>query len=676
MVDKRWMWVRVVTLAALALALVVQPVSSHGQEAWTPDLSLEVKRIGDLGFSPDGQKVLYSVSGVDLQTDTYPVAFKIVDLTSGDSRTVLDASPHISGAQWSPDGTAIAYLSSESGKTNIWMISVDGGERKQLTDVDDALSSFQWAPDGKAIAFVMTNMDGVDPAVQDSAQHPTDDLWLLELEDKAPKGMRNLTANYDFSVSTWSGAWAYDWSPDSKTIAFAAQERPGLDAWVDAKIAVATVETGTVEDLAIGNTHWAFFPRYSPDGQWLAFLNAPGPFKWSFLWNVKLAPTAGGDIIELAPTDNQSPLLWQWAPDSKSVYYVENDRATYSFFALPIDGGAPTKIFGAPGDLEVPGINTYLVSSMVHVNNEGTKVAYVGQTYGKAPEVYISDVETFAPEKITAVNAAHSDRRVAKTELVTWRSLDNTPVEGLLTYPSNHDPSKRYPLVLQIHGGPNGVDFNEYLPLMRYFATAAYASEGYFVFRVNYRGSLGYGRRFREGLVGEFGVLDYQDLMSGVNHVINEGLVDPDQLFVIGQSNGGTMTGWIITQTDRFKSACSIAGETDYISLEGTNGYFQTSWYMGGSFIDHLQIFLDRSPIFHVATAKTPILLQGGLLDDNVPFSQVEEFHRALKRVGVETELVGYPGAEHEYYPPRLYKRLLHSCLDWTNRFRGDHAAN
>ena len=130
------------------------------------------------------------------------------------------------------------------------------------------------------------------------------------------------------------------------------------------------------------------------------------------------------------------------------------------------------------------------------------------------------------------------------------------------------------------------------------------------------------------------------------------------------------MTSWIITQTDIFKAACPIAGETDYISLEGTNGYFQTSWYLGGSFINHLQTFIERSPIFHVKNAKTPTLIQGGLLDDNVPHTQLQEFYRALKRVGVEAHLVGYPKSDHDYYPPKPYLKLMRSCLGWTEKFR------
>ncbi|MEO1191779.1 MAG: prolyl oligopeptidase family serine peptidase [Pseudomonadota bacterium] len=424
--------------------------------------------------------------------------------------------------------------------------------------------------------------------------------------------------------------------------------------------------------VVTGNKRWTYFPKYAPDGKWLSFINAPGTFKWSFLWDIVMIPAEGGQPLKIAQTKNRLPLAWQWAGDSQGLYYVENDRSTYSFYRMPIDGSPYRKIFGAPDDLSVPGLNTYLVSSFVDVSQDGSKLALIGQTYDKPPEVYVSDIETFQPKQISTINEGYAAVPVAKTELVRWQSLDGTQVEGLLTHPQNYQSGQTYPLAVQIHGGPNGVDFNEYLPLMKFFATAAYAAEDYFVLRVNYRGSLGYGKTFREDLIGQFGVLDYQDIMSGVDHVVSLGSVDPEQLFVIGQSNGGTLTSWIVTQTDRFKAACAIAGETDYISLEGTNGYFQTSWYLGGSFIDNLQTFLDRSPIFHVKNVRTPILIQGGLLDDNVPHGQLEEFYRALKRVGAEAQLVSYPDSDHDDYPPTLYLRLLQSCLDWTEKHRAD----
>ncbi|MEM7121778.1 MAG: S9 family peptidase [Pseudomonadota bacterium] len=670
-------WKRAATVLSFCLLVFVTtpPDTTLANDVWTPERSLDVKRLSDLSFSPDGDALLYGINTVDLENDAYLTAFVISDLEGTNVRTLHEASPHISGAQWSPDGKTVAYLSSQSGTNNVWLINADGSDPRQLTDAKLGISSFRWAPDGTAIAFVMANPSYVDPPVNNPDVFNKNHLWLQKLDDGRASGdVIDLTPDQDFTVSIWAGNWSYGWSPDSKKIVFVYQQAPGLDSWTHAQLAITDIATQQVKKVDIGNDNWAYFPKYSPDGKWIAFINAPGAFKWSFLWDIKLIPAGGGETVTLPSSKNQLPFIWQWAPDSKGLYYVENDRVTYSFYRMPIDGSPYEKVFGSPENIDAPGLNTYLVSSFVDVRDDNEKFAFIGQTYNTPPAVYISNIQNYAPTKISSVNDAFLDIPIGKTELIHWQSLDNTQVEAILTYPTNYNADRQYPLAVQIHGGPNGVDFNEYLPLMKFFATAAYAAEDYFVLRVNYRGTLGYGKTFREGLVGNFGILDYQDIISGVDHVLDMGLVDPDQLFVIGQSNGGTMTSWIVTQTDMFKAACAVAGETDYISLEGTNGYFQTSWYLGGSFIDNLQVFLDRSPIFHVKNVETPILIQGGLLDDNVPHTQLEEYYRALRRAGAEAHLVSYPDSDHDYYPPNLYLRLLRSCLDWTNSHRASAA--
>ena len=641
------------------------------QEGWTPERSLEVKHLSDVSFSPDSSELLYGIQSTDVDSDQYLTEYVISDLTGTSVRTLLPASPNISGPQWSPDGSRIAYLSSASGVSNIWIISAKGGAGQALTDQTTDVQSFKWAPDGDAIAYVIEDPSYVPPPLQNADDYAKNQLWLVQLADGAQdKAAFNLTPDADFSVSGWAGNWTYDWAPDGSAIVFAHQERPGLDYMTEARLAITEVATQTVTPMAPGNDHWQYFPRWSPDGKYIAFQNAPGEFMWSFLWDIKLWPVGGGDLVELAQTKNRLPFIWQWAADSQSVYYLENDRVSYSFYEIPIDGSDFTKIFGSPENIDAPGLNTYLTSPYIHVSPDNTQLAYIGQTSSTPPAIYLSDVDAFAPEKISTANDPYLDVPLGQSRLIHWTSLDGTEVEAILSYPSDYQEGQSYPMVVQIHGGPNAVDFNEYLPTIRYFATANYTAQGYVVLRVNYRGSFGYGRAFREDLIGDFGGPDYEDLMTGVDHVVGLGIADPDQLFVVGQSNGGTLTNWTVTQTDRFKSACSIAGETDYISLEGTNGYFQTSWYLGGSFIDNLQIFLDRSPIFHVKNVTTPILIQGGLLDDNVPYTQLEEFYRALKRAGGEVHLVGYPGATHESYTPKQYLRLLNSCLDWTNSHR------
>ncbi|MBG6162962.1 dipeptidyl aminopeptidase/acylaminoacyl peptidase [Labrenzia sp. EL_195] len=658
-------------LLCVTLCLALPARESFAQGSWSPETSLNVKRLSDLSFSPDDSKLLYGVNSVDLVKDEYPVEFFVSDTDGGNVRTLLERSAEKSAPQWSPDGRFVAYLSTETGINNIWVVEAAGGDGQQITRVSRDISSFKWAPDGNSIAFVMADPDLVPPDVKDSDVFVKNHLWLQKLKGVKPDGnVINLTRDAEFSVSEWGGNWSYDWAPDSHRIVFAHQERPGLDYWTRAQLSIADVGTGEFSRIDAGNEHWKYFPKFSPDGKWIAFINAPGPFKWSFLWDIKFLPVDGGDIINLPNSKNRLPFPWEWAADSKSLYYIENDRVSYSFYEMPIDGSSYSKVFGSPRDLDVPGLNTYLTSSFVDVSSDGQTLAFIGQTHAKPPEAYVTDVAQFDPSRVTQVNSEFDGIGALRTELIEWTSLDTTPVEGLLSYPEDYREGETYPLVVQIHGGPNGVDFNEYLPLMKFFATASYLEHGYFVLRINYRGTLGYGRSFREDLIGNFGGPDFHDVMTGVNHVIAQGLADPEKLFVIGQSNGGTLTSWIITQTDRFRSACPVAGETDYISLEGTNGYFQTSWYLGGSFIDNLQMFLDRSPIFHVKNVQTPVLIQGGLLDDNVPFTQLEEFYRALKREGADAHLVGYPKSTHDYYPPKLYLRLLRSCLDWTEKHR------
>ncbi|MEM8572212.1 MAG: S9 family peptidase [Pseudomonadota bacterium] len=660
-------------LGVLSGCLLMLPALA--QEGWTPERSLQVKHLSDVSFSPDSAELLYGIQSTDVDRDQYLTEYVISDLTGASVRTLLPASPDISGPQWSPDGSHVAYLSSASGVSNIWLVPTAGGEGQALTEQTTDIQSFKWAPEGNAIAFVMEDPDYVPPPVQNADDYAKNQLWMVRLANGTQDGAAvNLTPDADFSVSGWTGNWTYDWAPDSSAIVFAHQERPGLDDMTEARLAITEVATQTVTPMAPGNDHWQYFPRWSPDGKYIAIQNAPGAFMWSFLWDIKLWSVDGGDVVDLAQTKNRLPFVWQWAPDSQSIYYLENDRVSYSFYEMPIDGGDFTKIFGAPEDIDAPGLNTYLTSPYIHVSPDNTKLAYIGQTSSTPPAIYISDLDAFAPEKISTANDLYLEMPLGQSEFIRWTSLDGTEVEGILSYPTDYQQGQSYPMVVQIHGGPNAVDFNEYLPVIRYFATANYTAQGYVVLRVNYRGSFGYGRKFREDLIGNFGGPDYEDIMTGVDHVVGLGIADPDQLFVLGQSNGGTLTNWIVTQTDRFKSACSVAGETDYISLEGTNGYFQTSWYLGGSFIDNLQMFLDRSPIFHVKNVTTPILIQGGLLDDNVPYTQLEEFYRALKRAGAEAHLVGYPDATHESYSPKQYLQLLQSCLDWTNSHRAAEA--
>ncbi|MEM8665134.1 MAG: DPP IV N-terminal domain-containing protein, partial [Pseudomonadota bacterium] len=297
-----------------AAALLALPGQATAQTEWTPERSLEVQRLSDLAFSPDGAHLLYGVNSTDVARDAYLTRYVVMDASGAAARTILPASEHISAAQWSPDGRSVAYISSEGGTAQVWRVNADGSDQRQLTDTVRDVASFRWAPDGEAIAFTMLDGTDGDP-VEDSDVFASNRLWLLPLKGGEPGGPAiNLTEDQPFSVSGWSGAWAYDWAPDGKAIAFAYQARPGLQPWTEAQVATVDVGTKAITKVETGNNNWTFFPRYSPDGKWLAFVNAPGAFKWSFLWDVGLWPVGGGETVKLPPSKNRLPFIWQWAP--------------------------------------------------------------------------------------------------------------------------------------------------------------------------------------------------------------------------------------------------------------------------------------------------------------------------------------------------------------------------
>ena len=299
----------VLYLLTLILAVLLGTMPNRAQEPaeWTPELGLAVKRLSDLSFSPDGGHLLYGINSVDLENDRYLTSFVISGADGSGRRVLLDPSPHISSAQWSPDGKSVAYLSTQSGHSSIWVIASGGGESRQVTDLKQDISSFRWAPDGRSIGFVMPDPAYVDPGVEDPALFNRNHLWLVSPEGGDPT---NLTAKQSFSVSAWSGNWAYDWSPDSRRIVFAHQEGPGLDFWTQAQLSIVDVETQQVKTVKTDNHFWKYFPKFSPDGKWLAFINAPGPFKWSFLWSIKLMPADGGETVTLN-SKNRLPFPWE-----------------------------------------------------------------------------------------------------------------------------------------------------------------------------------------------------------------------------------------------------------------------------------------------------------------------------------------------------------------------------
>jgi len=280
-------------------------------------------------------------------------------------------------------------------------------------------------------------------------------------------------------------------------------------------------------------------------------------------------------------------------------------------------------------------------------------------------EIYVSPAANWEPRKVTGFNDALLDRPLGKTEVLRWKSADGLEIEGLLTYPADYQPGKSYPLLTCAHGGPVFAFTQTYVPADVAYPVAAFSADGYAVFRPNIRGSDGRGGDFRKANILDWGGMDYQDLMSGIDHIVDLGVADPERLGIMGWSYGGYMTAWSISQSDRFKAASVGAGPVDLVGMTACDLYEAITRYFGGWYWDGYDTYVEHSPIRYVQNVQTPTLIQHGTEDSRVPLAQGLILYNALKTRGVPVEMVAYPRSGHVVMEPRLIADVLSRNLRW-----------
>jgi dipeptidyl aminopeptidase/acylaminoacyl peptidase len=475
----------------------------------------------------------------------------------------------------------------------------------------------------------------------------------MDKDAKGEQKTQRLTAG-NFQVTS------FDWSPDGKTIAFAHQINPTADVWTTSDISMVPSDSGAVSALV----SWKgadTSPRYSPDGKWLAFASDGGEPKWAGHEDVYIMSAQGGEPKKLSPTPDRNFGIAGWSADSKEIYINETDRTSSRIFAVPVDGGKPRVITSGSGNY-----------SSASFSQDGTLMAFIYQTAETAPDVYVTSLKKIEMKKLTDVNANFPKLPMGKTEVITWKSKDGKEVEGLLTYPVNYEKGKRYPLILNIHGGPAGVFTQGFTASGSIYPIQAFAQEGYAVLRPNPRGSSGYGKEFRFANYNDWGFGDYDDDMTGVGKVIEMGIVHPDSLVVCGWSYGGFMTSFVVTKTKRFKAASVGAGVTNLMSFTGTADIpsFLPD-YFGGETWDRMETYMKHSAMFNVKGVTTPTQVLHGEKDVRVPLSQGQEFYNALKRQGCQTEMITYPRTPHGPQEPKFIVDIGKRLIAWFNKHLG-----
>jgi dipeptidyl aminopeptidase/acylaminoacyl peptidase len=661
--------IRAATLLAV-LAVLTAPVTAIAQdvERWTPELSMRYRAIQGTDLSPDGRLVAYVVREPVMDGEKSEYLSHIWVAATDGSRNVqyTRGDRSATSPRFSPDGRHIAFTSARSGRNQIWVMRVDGGEAEPLTDADPGVGAFAWAPDGASIAYLMN-----DPKTEDEkrAEREKRDVIVADRDFKyahiyvipfakdadGRREARRLTSG-SFHVQS------FDWAPDGRRIVFAHATDPRINTGrLNGDISIVDLERGTVTGLVTGGgVHTS--PLFSPDGRRVAFVSTGTQIEPVGLGDVYVVDAAGGEPRRMADTPDRSANLLGWSRDGRTIYVVESVRTERHVIAVPADGRPATAFTSGAGVIGSPSLS-----------RDGSRLAFTFETSDSPADVFVTPTARFAMTKVTDVHADVPRARLGRTELLTWKSKDGRwEIDGLLTYPVDYQPGRRYPLVLSVHGGPAGVYSQSFTGAPGIYMNQVFAQEGYAVLRPNPRGSTGYGRDFRYDNVRDWGYGDYEDLMAGVDRAIEMGVAHADSLLLMGWSYGGYMTSFAVTRTDRFRAASMGAGLSNLISMTTTTDIPDyLVGHMGAEFWDDYETYQKHSAIYRIANVTTPTQVIHGDRDLRVPFTQGQEFYVALQRRGVPTEFVILPRTPHGPQEPKLLMEVTPRILSWFERHLG-----
>jgi len=652
---------------AIAVTLVVLFVSGAAAQTWDPELQLKVKAVGTPRVSPDGKKMVYAVNEAVMTPDKSEFVTQLwlsnldtkrnVQLTFGEKSS--------SNPKWSPDGNWLAFLSNRKDNRNqIYLLNLSGGEAEPLTDGKSAVTNFAWSPDGRSIALTMMDAKTEEEEKNDKGKNDSrwaDEnlklarLYVLSVQKDAngKREPRKLTTE-NYQVED------FDWSNDGSRIAFGHVKSPVANDWPTSDVSIVEVASGKISDLA-NSPAAETSPLYSPDGKSIAVSTSDVPARWAGSGIIQVFSTSGGPPKNAAGTFDAQPAVAGWSSDSKRIYFSEAKGTGTQIYSLDVAANRIDEIKTTPA-----------VLSAISLNSSGTTFAFVRQTPNTPADAYVASVADFNPVQVTRVNEGLQIPALGRTEVITWKSKDGKDIEGLLTYPVGYQNGQRVPLILNVHGGPAGVFQQTFIGGRGVYPLATFASRGFAILRPNPRGSSGYGAEFRRANIKDWGFGDYQDLMTGVDKVIEMGVADPERLGVMGWSYGGFMTSWIVTQTQRFKAASAGAPVTNLMSFNGTADIpaFIPD-YFGGQFWEVMDLYQKHSPMFNVKNVSTPTMIQHGEADIRVPISQGYEFYNALKVKGVPTRMLVLPRQPHGPTEPKMQLAAMKANLEWFEKYIG-----
>lgn len=648
----------------------------------TPEDYFSFQFVSDPQFSSDGASIAYELTTVDSKKNRRDSSIWLVPADGSASPRRLSAEGFSSHApRWSPDGKTLAILStrtsdsssSEPPKAQIYLLRmIGGGEGVALTKLNNGVENYQWSPDGSRIVVVSASgpLDKVAPADRKSdVRHYThiqfnyndtgwyDDkrqhLWVVNV---ASGDAKQITDGQD-----WNDADP-QWSPDGTRIAFVSDrtgklfdEGRNTDVW--------TVPAGGGSLTRISDHDFADeSPRWSADGKRILFT---GKTAYHQFFKLYVAASSGSSPSEKVLGNlDLIPMELHW-PRADEIFFVALAKGESQIFRGNLSSQVVSPLTNGPRGVRG-----------LAVNEKTGKMAYLANDFQHLDDLYVSNLDGMGEQKLTHLNTIlWSELELQPVERQPYKGADGWTVDGFFVRPLGWQPGRKYPMVLVIHGGPRDM-FGVYW----YHEMQVYAAKGWAVFFCNPRGSLGYGEEFERGEINNWGVMDYQDIMSGVDAVLKQNpWIDPSLMGVTGGSYGGFMTNWIISHTDRFKAAVTLRATSNFISVDGTrDGAYGHEEYFKGDIFQAFDQYWEASPLKHARNVHTPTLILHSDMDLRMPLEQGEQWFRALQHYGVPSEFVIFPRENHNLTRTGEPKHLVESLnwqLYWFDRYLNGNSA-
>lgn len=658
---------RSILLALASFAAAAVPAAAQPRPLRPSDI-YRLRDVGAARISPDGAWIAYTVTTTDSAKDKSDSDVWMVSWDG--TRTLrMTASPEPeSNPRFSPDNRYLSFVSGryESKGGQIWLLDRAGGEAVRLTDIKGGVNEYEWSPDGSRIVLVSTDPDpeeskpdslkakgpkpivldryGFKRDVQGYLNHLRDHIYVIDVASK--KVTPITTGDYDDSNVRWS--------PDGKQLAFVSERgEKDPDRANNSDIFVVDAAAGaTPRALTTWNGPDAS-PVWSPDGKQIAYLQGSEPTLSAYTQNtIAVVPSAGGTPRLLTTALDRDASNLTWTADGSALRFLVSDDRAVHFATVNVSTGA---------------VSRALEGRRVVTSYDASPSGRVVMNLATATR----SAEAFAFENgnvraLTHVNdSVFAALKVGTTEDVQFKDKDGFTVGALLVKPADFQAGKKYPLLLRIHGGPNGQDQHAFS-----FERELFAANGYLVLAVNYRGSSGRGQAWKKAIYADWGNKEVQDLMAGVDHVIGMGIVDTTRMGIGGWSYGGILTDYTIATTTRFKSATSGAGSALQTTMYGTDQYiYQYENELGAPWKNPKLWEKLSYPFWHADRIKTPTLFLGGEKDFNVPVQGGEQMYQALQSLGVPTQMIVYPGQFHGITRPSFVRDRYERYLDWYAKY-------